>query len=52
MTSYFGAQLASIRQMSRQVSSGSASEYQADEQAGVKTHTQEISVNGMLLLHF
>ena len=29
------AQLASIRQMSRQVSFGSAGEYQADEQAGV-----------------
>ena len=29
------AQLASIRQMSRQVSWGSADEYQADEQAGV-----------------
>ena len=29
------AQLASIRQMSRQVSRGSAGEYQADEQAGV-----------------
>ena len=30
-----GAQLASIRQMRRQVSRGSAGEYQADEQAGV-----------------
>ena len=30
-----GAQLASIRQMSRQVSRGSVGEYQADEQAGV-----------------
>ena len=29
------AQLASIRQMSRQVSRGSAGEYQEDEQAGV-----------------
>ena len=29
------AQLASIRQMSRQVSRGSAGEYQADEQADV-----------------
>ena len=29
------AQLASIKQMSRQVSRGSAGEYQADEQAGV-----------------
>ena len=29
------AQLASIRQMSRQVSHGSAGEYDADEQAGV-----------------
>ena len=29
------AQLASIRQMSRQVSRGTAGEYQADEQAGV-----------------
>ena len=29
------AQLASIRQMSRQVSRGSAGEYQADERAGV-----------------
>ena len=29
------AQLASIRQMSRQVSRGSTGEYQADEQAGV-----------------
>ena len=29
------APLASIRQMSRQVSRGSAGEYQADEQAGV-----------------
>ena len=29
-----GAQLASIRQMSRQVLRGSAGEYQADEQAG------------------
>ena len=29
------AQLASIRPMSRQVSRGSAGEYQADEQAGV-----------------
>ena len=28
-------QLASIRQMSRQVSRGSAGEYQADDQAGV-----------------
>ena len=30
------AQLASIRQMSRQVLCGSAGEYQADEQAGVR----------------
>ena len=30
-----GAQLASIRQMSRQLSRGYAGEYQADEQAGV-----------------
>ena len=29
------AQLATIKQMSRQVSRGSADEYQADEQAGV-----------------
>ena len=29
------AQLANMRQMSRQVSPGSAGEYQADEQAGV-----------------
>ena len=32
---YRAAQLASIRQMSRQVSRGSPGEYQADEQAGV-----------------
>ena len=31
----YEAELASIRQMSRQVSRGSAGEYQADEQAGV-----------------
>ena len=35
------AQLASIRLMSRQVSLGSADDYQADEQAGVAALTGE-----------
>ena len=37
------AQLASIRQMSRQVSRGSAGEYQADEQAGVARLSWRVS---------
>ena len=37
------AQLASIRQMSRQGSRGSAGEYQADEQAGVARLTWRVS---------
>ena len=38
------APLASIRQMSRQVSRGSAGEYQSDEQAGVALLTWRVSV--------
>ena len=38
-------QLASIRQMSRQVSRGSAGEYQANEQAGVVRLTWRVSGN-------
>ena len=38
-----GAQLASIRQMSRQVLRGSAGEYQADEQAGVARLSWRVS---------
>ena len=37
------AQLASIRQMSRQVSRGSAGEYQADEQAVVPRLRWQVS---------
>ena len=37
------AQLASIRQMSRQVSLGSAGEYQADERAGVARLSWRVS---------
>ena len=37
------AQLASIRQMSRQVSRGSAGEYQADERAGVAQLSWRVS---------
>ena len=37
------AQLASIRQMSRQVSRGSDGEYQADEQAGVARLSWRVS---------
>ena len=52
------AQLASIRQMSGQVSRGSAGEYQADERAGVarlssqsilKEITPEYSLEGLML---
>ena len=38
-----GAQLAIIRQMSRQVSLGSVGEYQADEQAGVARLRWQVS---------
>ena len=38
------AQVANIRQMSRQVSRGSASEYQADVQAGVTRFSWPVSV--------
>ena len=37
------AELSSIRQMSRQVSRGSAVEYQADEQAGVARLSWQVS---------
>ena len=37
------AQLASIRQMSGQVSRGSTGEYQADERAGVARHSWRVS---------
>ena len=40
------AQLASIRQMSRQVLRGSAEEYQADEQAGVARLSWRVSGRG------
>ena len=38
-----GAQLASIRKMSKQVSRGSAGEYQADERAGVPRLSWRVS---------
>ena len=41
------AQLASIRQMSGQVSRGSAGEYQADEQAGVARLSWRVSGPGI-----
>ena len=40
------AQLAIIKQMSRQVSPGSAGEYQADEQAGVAQLSWRVSGRG------
>ena len=40
------AQLASIRQMSGQVSRGSAGDYQADERAGVALLTWRVSGKG------
>ena len=39
----YQAQLAIIKQMSRQVSRGSAGDYQADEQAGVARLTWRVS---------
>ena len=41
-----GAQLVIIRQMSRQVSHGSAGEYQADEQTGVTVLSWGLSGRG------
>ena len=45
------AQLASIRQMSRQVSRGSVADYEADEQAGVSRLSWRISP-GLMFPHF
>ena len=55
MRRWTAAPLASIRQMSRQVSRGSAGEYQEDEQAGVRGSAGEYHADeqaGVARLHW